>query len=198
MLPRCPEHSPMVSVAGTLAGGCRSGAAALGPGPGVRESRGGEEEEGLEVGVLAGGSVCTAEGRAASAVLLSRAVPSAEAQNRPDPPGQGTGGTILHPSPAVAPLPSPGANAEYQPRITLSCRNSAPHSPGGRDRDLLLPPAKSLWCRAHPLPSQRDTWDKTASSIPTAISSLFFFLASSISFSFSAWGFCQHRQRKKN
>lgn len=122
----------MVSVAGTLAGGCRSGAAALGPGPGVRESRGGEEEEGLEVGVLAGGSVCTAEGRAASAVLLSRAVPSAEAQNRPDPPGQGTGGTILHPSPAVAllaawndPPPFPGCKrripAPYHPELPQFC-----------------------------------------------------------------------------
>lgn len=68
----------MVSVAGALAGSCRSKAAELGPGPGVRESRGGEEVTGLEVGALAGGSACVAEERAASAAgpLLARAIPS--------------------------------------------------------------------------------------------------------------------------
>lgn len=48
----------MVSVAGGLEESCRRWEAELGPGPGVRESRGGEELEDLEVGVLAEASFC--------------------------------------------------------------------------------------------------------------------------------------------
>lgn len=136
--PTVPRHSLMVSVAGALAGGCRSRVAELGPGPGVRESRGGEAVEGLAVGALAGGSVCVAEGRAASAAgLLLGAIPSTT--RLPTAPNhvEGQGSTKrhrsctelrgdsailgpspapfllcpLHPSYAVSLLPSSGANA---------------------------------------------------------------------------------------
>lgn len=52
-----PGRSPVLSVAGALAGGCRRSAAELGPRPGVRASRGGGDTEDVE----AGGSGCKAK-----------------------------------------------------------------------------------------------------------------------------------------
>lgn len=52
-----PGRSPVLSMAGALAGGCRRSAAELGPRPGVRASRGGGDTEDVE----AGGSGCKAK-----------------------------------------------------------------------------------------------------------------------------------------
>lgn len=110
-----PGHSLTVSVVGALAGGGRSGMAELGPGPGVRESRGGEEEEGLEVGALATESVCAERKKAASAMGPGpgAALPAPQVgQQPPHPAGwkellDGAGQGLATQGPSPLPLAHP-------------------------------------------------------------------------------------------
>lgn len=69
-------------------------------------------------------------------------------------------------------------------------------------RHLLLPRVKSLLRWGIPIPSLRGAGPggclgQNGLSDPHSYFIPFFFLASPISSSFSAWGFCRHQQRKK-
>lgn len=149
-----PGHSLTVSVLGALAGGGRSGTAELGPGPGVGDSRAGEEEEGLEVGALATESVCGAEERRAASAVGPEPRPAFPAASIPcrvegAAGWSWTGTGHPRPDPLSSPLPlaylhSPHRykclmQASGHPKLPQPCSAHQHETP---QTHLLLPQAK--------------------------------------------------------
>lgn len=102
-----PGRSPVLSVAGALAGGCRRNAAELGPRPGVRASRGGGDTEDME----AGGSGCKAKEEQPQ---LPAAWPQASPCGK-RPLGHGSAaphGTLPSPGGGPSPVAGPGTARE--------------------------------------------------------------------------------------
>lgn len=171
--------------------------AELGPGPGVRESRGGEEEEGLEVAVLAAEWVCAAEERRAASAVGAEPGPAASRACRVEGAPGWSWTRIGHPGPlSFAPhmsLLSP------QLQMLHASFGSPQTAPTLQCPPALLPQAKLL--PPCPCQDQEDAWHELASPIPTAISFLaFFFPCLPLLFLllfFSVWGFCRHQQRRR-